>query len=155
MVDPARRIGRPPASCAQRLFQLGLARRLRGFVLEVAGDGDAAGVDPQRGQAVAVLGALDTESADGGKQGAEQGAQAAHPPEAPVSHPAVDHGNRDSPAAGFPEEERPVIPLHQHQGPRLMALEEPADGEAQVEGKVGHLGAVLQELSWPVPGPWG
>jgi hypothetical protein len=79
--------------------------------------------------------------ADGGKQGVQQPAQAAHPPEAPVAHPAVDHGDWKAPAAGFAQEQGPVVALDQHQGARLVTAEEAPHGEAEVEGEVVHSGA--------------
>ena len=86
---------RPPTGqLPQGRLQLRLAGGLRSLVFEIAGDGDAAGVDPQGQEAVAVLPALDAEAADAGEQGSEEGTQAAHPREAAVADPAVDDGDR-------------------------------------------------------------
>ena len=141
MVEPASRIGRPPASAAQGRLELGLARRLGGLVLEVAGDGDRGpGSIPSAGRRSRSCRGLDAEAAHGGEQGADEAAQAAHAPEAAVAHPAVDHGDGEPAAAGLAQQQGPVVPLDEHQGPRLVAAEEAPDGEAEVERQVGHLG---------------
>ena len=127
---------------AQGLFQLGLARRLGGLVLEIAGDGDAAGLDPQGQQAVAVLRRSGRRSGRRRRRGgrASRRRRRIRPKLRSPTRPLTTAMGRPRRRASR-STQRPVVPLDQHQGARLVAAEEAADGEAEVEGEVGHLGA--------------